>query len=242
MPPSLYGYSACECIAGGSPLITAIETDLRAAGIIKTDLSGLIFQGSYSNATASAGTHSGGGALDLRAPLYGDTALLIMRRRGLWAWHRTTAQGFDLDHAHAIAIGCPHLSPAAKQQETAARNHRNGLANGGPDDGPAVPVQTWQQACGLDTRPTVSLSAYLAARKRDLPAPTGVTSDWANVYLVEKALAAEGMVLIVDGAVGTSTDAAWRSCQAWLKHPVTGIPTLAEMTWLGDRNGFRAVA
>jgi len=108
-------------------------------------------QGSYSNSvSASARTHSGGGAVDLSTT--GLTAASILnlvkwlRTVGFVAWHRTPADGFD-SHVHAIAVACPDLAPAASRQVTQARNGTNGLANFGPDPHAAlnIPVTTWEQ-------------------------------------------------------------------------------------------------
>ena len=103
----------------------------------------VITQGSYTNATdASAGTHAGGGALDVRAKdlsaVQRDQVVLELRLIGFAAWLRTPLQGNWPYHIHAIAIGDRDMSLAAAMQVIAYRNGRNGLKNNGPDDGPRV--------------------------------------------------------------------------------------------------------
>jgi len=126
---------------------------LRAAeAMLQEDLT--LVQGSYragAGATASAGTHDGGGVVDIRTwdlPSKGLTperVVLALRRVGFAAWYRTEAQGFD-PHIHAVAIGDKQLHPTAARQVEAYRVGRNGLASNGPDDGPRLGrIRTWPQ-------------------------------------------------------------------------------------------------
>jgi len=112
----------------------------------------VIVQGSWragSGAAASAATHDKGGVIDLRTwDLNGVTpwqALVELRKAGLIAWYRTNAQGFD-PHIHAIDYGNPDLHPSAATQVRAWERGENGLASGGPDDGPKVPIPKAQPA------------------------------------------------------------------------------------------------
>ena len=106
-----------------------------------------IVQGSWragQGAVASAGTHDRGGVVDLRtwdlpAHLSMTRVLTELRRAGLIAWYRTKAQGFD-PHIHAVDNGNPDLASGAAAQVRAWANGLNGLASGGPDDGPRVPI------------------------------------------------------------------------------------------------------
>ncbi|GAA1701133.1 hypothetical protein GCM10009745_55290 [Kribbella yunnanensis] len=126
-------------------------------------ISGLRFeltQGSYNagGVQASAGTHDGGGAVDIslkdrktevlfpksRRELVRDSA----RQVGFAAWIRDPSQSSRrwAWHVHAIAIGDRDLSDDARDQVTAYRNGRNGLASNGADDGPRTWVKvTWEQ-------------------------------------------------------------------------------------------------
>lgn len=104
-----------------------------------------VVQGSYSNGVSqSAGTHDGGGALDLstrgldRADIW--AALTALRQSGLIAWHRPAIRGLWADHIHALDYGNPRLSPAAARQVKAYEAGRDGLATNGPDTGPSVHI------------------------------------------------------------------------------------------------------
>lgn len=95
-----------------------------------------VIQGSYnSGVSASAGTHDGGGALDVwgkgGSHVYAEVSAL--RKVGFAAWGRTPAQGDWGYHIHCIAVGDAELSRGAKNQVTAYKNGRNGLASNGKD-------------------------------------------------------------------------------------------------------------
>lgn len=107
----------------------------------------VITQGSYNtNTEQSAGTHDGGGALDVRAKdltsAQRDTVVKELRRVGFAAWLRTPSQGDWPYHIHAVAAGDQDLSAAARQQVVDYNTGLNGLANKGPDDGPRQFVGT----------------------------------------------------------------------------------------------------
>jgi hypothetical protein len=134
------GRYVCPCVIESVPLV---EARLKAAGVIKYSID--IYQYGYNagGVAASAGTHDGGGVLDVAQ--YSDKALKIWRECGWAMWRRTPAQGFSY-HGHGVLIGCPHASTGAKAQVTQYRNGQNGLANRGRDDGPNVPEITWREA------------------------------------------------------------------------------------------------
>lgn len=111
-------------------------------------------QGSYNGGgvAASAGTHDGGGAIDVSVDNMSDAQrqelVLIMRQVGWAAWLRTPSQGFAY-HVHGIATGCPDLSTGAANQVRDYINGLNGLAGKGRDDGPRGPwvgrtFEEWQ--------------------------------------------------------------------------------------------------
>lgn len=148
MPQSLeiwrYGVAMCPCMIKTLPMI---EARLRGLGLIRHDLAGMIYQGCWNNTVAaSAGTHSGGGAIDVHPSLATTAGLRAWRESGVAMWHRSRIPGLWGEHAHGIWIGCPHLAPAAQNQVIDYRQHRNGLANNGPDTGPRVTYTTWQHA------------------------------------------------------------------------------------------------
>jgi hypothetical protein len=110
-----------------------------------------ITQGGYNKGgvSASAGTHDGGGALDISVRDMSateiDLAVRRLRQVGFAAWHRLPSQGPWVAHIHCIAVGCPSLSAGAKAQVTAYKNGRNGLANNRADDGDQLYVKnTWE--------------------------------------------------------------------------------------------------
>jgi hypothetical protein len=93
--------------------------------------------GSYSNLAASAGTHSGGGALDIEMDGY-SSALQKMteakgREVGLLVWLRPWPGNH---HCHALDPDCPDLAKEARDQFESFRKGRDGLAAQGPDTGP----------------------------------------------------------------------------------------------------------
>ncbi len=110
-----------------------------------------ITQGSYSSSTpASAGTHDGGGALDLSVSgmttTYRTTVVRQLRRVGFAAWLRNPSQGDWPYHIHAIALADTDQSSGAQHQAGDFYLGLNGLANRGTDDGPAVtPKLTWEE-------------------------------------------------------------------------------------------------
>ncbi len=116
-------------------------------------LSGLTIrldQGSYSTSDpTSAGTHDGGGAVDINVD--GWTAqqrskvVTKLRNVGFAAWLRTPSEGNWPIHIHAVAISDPDLSPPAQAQVGDYYLGRNGLKDDGPDTGPDVPKVTWEE-------------------------------------------------------------------------------------------------
>lgn len=96
-----------------------------------------LIQGSYHpGVAASAGTHDGGGVVDVS--ISGKTQsqindlILRLRKVGFAAWERTPAEGF-VYHVHACAIGDEQMAPLAQQQVQSYFNGRNGLSGNGAD-------------------------------------------------------------------------------------------------------------
>lgn len=123
---------------------------VAAEGLLGRQLS--ITQGSYNpgGTPGSAGTHDGGGALDISVSgMTAATRTTVARNLrivGFAAWVRTPAQG-DWDyHIHAIALADPDQSTAAQHQSGDYYLGYNGLAGRGADDGPVVtPKLTWEE-------------------------------------------------------------------------------------------------
>ena len=144
-----------------------------------------IMQGSYNKGgvTASAGTHDGGGAIDVAAAqltaAQRKAVVLALRQVGFAAWLRTPSQGKWPYHVHAIAVGDKDLSRGAAHQVAEYRRCKNGLANRGKDDGPpGYYGMTWEiylkyhpATPGAKPPPvpntTISLGAMEYARKND---------------------------------------------------------------------------
>lgn len=123
-------------------------------------------QGSYSSGEFSAGTHKGGGAVDLSVinPRRLTTAEInkivrAMREVGFAAWYRTKPEWSGDRHIHGIAVGCLDLHKDAAAQVRSLREGRNGLVNNLKDRHAAMkmPVTTWEM--------------YVAERDEPDPAP-----------------------------------------------------------------------
>ncbi|GHG09638.1 peptidoglycan-binding protein [Streptomyces hydrogenans] len=105
-----------------------------------------LLQGSYNagGVAASAGTHDGGGVVDISvsgmSSAQRNELVQCLRRAGLAAWLRVPP-AFDY-HIHAVAIGDRELSSAAKSQIAQWAVDRDGLAARGPDPAPD-PYPAW---------------------------------------------------------------------------------------------------
>ena len=68
-----------------------------------------------------------------------------LRQVGFAAWIRNPSQADWPWHIHAAAINDTDLSSQAQHQIGDYYLGMNGLANRGPDDGPKVPIHTWEE-------------------------------------------------------------------------------------------------
>lgn len=178
-----------------------------------------IIQGSYNkNVPASAGTHDGGGAVDIdvikKSPAQRRAVVLAFRQVGFAAWLRTPAQGRWPYHVHAIAIGDKDLSRGAAVQVAEYKRKRNGLANRGKDDGPpGYYGMTWE--------------LYLKAH----PVKVAHVAPAATISLGAMALAS------TPDATGGPWSADRARVVAWAAHPKIGaigqdeIVPPAEVPW-----------
>jgi len=98
-----------------------------------------VVQGSYqaldgqaNDVAASAGTHDGGGVVDLLAWDW-ERKVHVLRAVGFAAWHRPAVKGVWGEHIHAVLIGNKNLAPSAARQVEAYRAHRDGLKSNAPD-------------------------------------------------------------------------------------------------------------
>lgn len=117
-----------------------------------------VTQGSYSSSVgASAGTHNGGGALDIAVGNLNlkqiNRRIRALRRVGFAAWFRSAIPGVWGRHIHAIAMRTRDLAYLAKAQVADYKRGRNGLKGHQRDrhlkmmkgHGGRVPYQTWEQ-------------------------------------------------------------------------------------------------
>lgn len=137
----------------------------------------VVTQGSYNTSVSqSAGTHSGGGALDFSVsgltPAKVNDLVMILRGVGFAAWHRSPSEGPWGAHIHAVAIGCPDLAPVAARQVVAYMDGYSGLGRLGraTRDKHAwlnAPKRTWEQYRTLPLTPAYSGWRSLRAGSRD---------------------------------------------------------------------------
>lgn len=143
-PGSRVTYHGAQLNARTKAMLVAAE------GLLGRQLG--ITQGSYNPGgdPTSAGTHDGGGVLDISVegmtPETRTTVARNLRKVGFAAWVRTPSQGDWGYHIHAVALADPDQSPEAQHQSGDYYLGFNGLANHGADDGPAVtPKLTWEE-------------------------------------------------------------------------------------------------
>lgn len=109
----------------------ALEATARRLGYDLT-----VIQGSYHpGVSTSAGTHDGGGVVDLDPWDAGDK-VRELRRTGFAAWYRPAIAGLWGAHIHAVLIGNRKLSRAARAQVAEYLTGFDGLAGNGRDPGP----------------------------------------------------------------------------------------------------------
>lgn len=108
--------------------------------------------GTANDVKASAGTHDGGGVVDL-LPWDHERKVRALRKIGFAAWFRPELwrDGKRIwgEHIHAVLIGNKKLAPAALRQVDDYRHGLNGLANGAPDPTwrpSPIPIFTWPPA------------------------------------------------------------------------------------------------
>jgi len=167
----------------------------------------IYYQGSYSSSvSASAGTHDGGGAVDLWCSRP-DDAVRALRNVGFAAWNRT-GRGDWTPHIHAIAIGDKQMSSGARAQVQDYFNGRDGLAGHGPDyHWRPNPIKVWGKNVGPGTSDEPKKVNWFVI-KRQLQARTP-THKWA-VRVLQRELNKQGFHLVIDGNAGPKTRSAFR--------------------------------
>jgi hypothetical protein len=126
----------------GRPLVLNVRTrDMLNAVERRLNRKLTIVQGSYragNGAAASAGTHDGGGVVDIRTAGVGLDAAQTkalnraLRDAGFASWIRDSRDGMG-PHIHAIAIGDKEMASGARSQVTSFDAGRNGLRSNGKD-------------------------------------------------------------------------------------------------------------
>lgn len=136
------GWRCCDCTARWLPPFEQLANQL---GVIPGDVKILQLRGSN---PASAGTHAGGGAIDLGFYSGDQARALVALARDMGAdatWYRPWDGNH---HVHAVLRGCP-LNQGARYQISAVDAGYNGLGTDGrdgPDDGPRpLSYRTFEQ-------------------------------------------------------------------------------------------------
>jgi GH25 family lysozyme M1 (1,4-beta-N-acetylmuramidase) len=93
-----------------------------------------VVQGSYNRGgvSASAGTHDGGGVVDLLAWDW-QRKVRALRSIGFAAWYRPPVRGLWGAHIHAVLVDHGRLAPVAARQVAAYRAGRDGLRSNATD-------------------------------------------------------------------------------------------------------------
>ncbi|WP_371782824.1 peptidoglycan-binding domain-containing protein [Streptosporangium subroseum] len=135
---------------GGVVIDTRTRSMLaEAKRLLGRDL--VLLQGSYNRGgdPTSAGTHDGGGVVDISVKGMSSATRTAVTRAlrsvGFAAWVRSPDQADWPWHIHATAINDTDLSSQAQHQIGDYYLGLNGLAGRGPDDGPKVTIRTWEE-------------------------------------------------------------------------------------------------
>jgi len=137
---------------GGERVNTRTKNMLAAADALLS-FSITLSQGSYTSANpSSAGTHDGGGVVDVSVTSLTTTqrwqTVKALRTVGFAAWLRNPSQGDWPYHIHAAAVLDPDMAEAARNQIYDYYIGKNGLANHAADDTPTayrMPFTWWEQ-------------------------------------------------------------------------------------------------
>lgn len=134
--------------------VNELTRRMLAAADAALPFSLVLSQGSYNPGgdPSSAGTHDGGGVVDISVSGLTSTqrwrAVKALRTVGFAAWLRTPDQGDWPAHLHAVAVGDTDVSPVARNQVADYYVGRNGLANHVADNTPSayrVPFTWWER-------------------------------------------------------------------------------------------------
>ncbi|MDX6742002.1 peptidoglycan-binding domain-containing protein [Actinocorallia sp. A-T 12471] len=138
-------------VKSGGVVLNARTRDMLAAAKKLHGRKLVLDQGSYNPGgdPTSAGTHDGGGVVDISVKgMNAATRTAVvraLRRVGFAAWVRDPSQADWPWHIHAVAISDTDLSGQAQGQVGDYYLGLNGLAGRGKDDGPKVAIRTWEE-------------------------------------------------------------------------------------------------
>ncbi len=98
-----------------------------------------LLQGSYNTSVAaSAGTHAGGGVVDVDPTQAAHWDIVkALREVGFAAWYRIPSEGPWSYHIHSCAIGDAQMASSARSQVRDYFNGRSGLVGERPDSAPS---------------------------------------------------------------------------------------------------------
>jgi hypothetical protein len=207
-----------------------------------------VVQGSYhTGVKASAGTHDGGGCLDL-APFDWKHKCRVFRELGDTAWHRTALPDVWSEHIHTVDLGCSNLASISKQQVKDYRNKLDGLKHPKadpqwrPDPIPAFELTVamistlWPQRKSRRVR-RVDLNKVREQAESASPTPN------AGVKLIQRALnKAIRSELLVDGKFGEFTRkayTAWQKSLGLTGDDADGLPAKFSLGKLALTRGAR---
>lgn len=126
----------------GGKVVNQRTRNMLATADARVSWSISLSQGSYNpgGENASAGTHDGGGAVDISVGSMTTTqrwqTIQALRTVGFAAWLRNPSQADWPWHIHAVAIGDTDMSLGAANQVADYYVGKNGLASHAPDDTP----------------------------------------------------------------------------------------------------------
>jgi hypothetical protein len=207
-----------------------------------------VVQGSYhTGVKASAGTHDGGGCLDL-APFDWKHKCRVFRELGDTAWHRAALPDVWSEHIHTVDLGSANLASICIQQVKDYRANLDGLKHPKkdpqwrPDPIPsfkltAAMISTlWPQRPARRVR-RVDLHKVRAQAESAHPTPN------PGVKQIQRALnKAIRAGLLVDGKFGDVTKrayTAWQQSLGFSGADADGLPAKVSLTKLSQTRGAR---
>ena len=210
--------------------VAAEVTKLAAkAGVPDFNVTPIPGCGSYqTSTTASAGTHGGGGAVDINAEGLTDTQARVLesaaRKWGGTAWFRprTSPTGFVYGwqrHVHILRSDCGDLAPAAVTQVGQYRRGLNGLANNGPDTG----NRSWVGVTWAAVKNIASTIGSIGAATADAATPAQEDDVSAQDVWSYKMTSPDGKVQADAAAFLTYTNAKVDAARAEFKAQLEGL-------------------